>query len=263
MDDTQQYSSYIDTAIRAAREAGRIQKSRLGSEIGIRHKGESDLVTEVDVACEETIKRIIASDWPEHSVLGEESGATGKSDLIWIIDPLDGTTNYAHSYPHFCSSVALEAKGKIVAGVVYDPMRDELFSAIRGGGAYLNGKRIKVSSCAKLETSMLSTGFPYDAERRVKTAIPMFVAIQNIVQAIRRDGAAALNMCYTACGRFDGFWEISLHAWDVAAAWLMIEEAGGKVTGIDGKPTNIYSEQILATNGLLHDALAAALSSQV
>ena len=254
------YGVFLETAVEAAKAAGAIQKDNFGKKHDVRLKGEADLVTEVDVACEKAIGEIILSRWPSHAILGEEGGATGESDYLWIVDPLDGTTNYAHHYPHFCSSVAIEHRDVIVAGAVYDPMRDELFTAARGQGASLNGGRLVVSNRDSLKESMLTTGFPYDAETRVTEALPLFAAVQSEVQAVRRDGSAALNMCYVASGRFDGFWEISLHAWDVAAGWIIVEEAGGKVTGMDGKPTDIHSGNILASNSLIHEAIEKILT---
>ncbi len=255
------YIPFLDTAVRAAQAAGSIQRENFGAEHDIRHKGKTDLVTEVDIACEEVIKRTIAEDWPKHAILAEETGASGKGDYVWIVDPLDGTNNYAHTYPHFCTSIALEERGGIVAGAVYDPMREELFTAVRGGGAYLNGKKISTSPCSELESAILGTGFPYDIESRVEKALPLMAAMLRCVQGIRRDGAAALNLSYVAAGRLDGFWEISLHAWDVAAGGLIVEEAGGKVTGIDGKPTTVYSEQIIASNGPLHQKIVDVLAT--
>jgi len=249
---------FLDIAVKAARAAGAIQKEHFGASHDIQYKGESNLVTEIDLACEYAIKQIVFEKWPDHAFLGEEGGSKGSGEYLWIVDPLDGTTNYAHNYPHFCASVALQKGGQIVAGAVYDPMRDELYTAKRGDGAFLNGKPIHISAISKLEQAMLVTGFPYDLARREK-ALPRFNAMQRRVQAIRRDGSAALNLCYVACGRFDGFWEISLHAWDIAAGWLIIEESGGKITGLDGNPTSIYSEEILASNGLLHDEMVRTL----
>ena len=257
----QKYAGYLETAIKAARAAGAIQKERFGSSLEISHKGEADLVTEVDLACEETIRKILNGTYPDHAVLGEEKGVSGAGEYRWVVDPLDGTTNFAHAYPLFCASVALEERGRVVVGAVYDPLRDELFTATRGGGAYLNGKPIRPTSQATLENAMIATGFPYDFERRTQKALRYFTTMVHHVQAIRRDGSAALNLCYVACGRFDGFWEISLHEWDVAAGWLIIEEAGGKITGLDGAPTTMVSEEMIASNGPLHDRLVKILAS--
>jgi len=254
-------NEFLNTAVQAALAAGAIQRERFGASHDIRFKGEADLVTEVDLACENAVKNVILEKWPHHALLGEEGGVNGSGDFLWIVDPLDGTTNYTHNYPHFCASVALQERGRVIVGAVYDPMRDELFTAKHGAGAFLNGKPIHPSNCSKLEQAMLVTGFPYDLDRRMK-ALPQFGAMLQRVQAIRRDGSAALNLCYVAAGRFDGFWEISLHAWDIAAGRLIIEEAGGKITGMDGNPTSIYSEQIVASNCLLHDEIVKNLFIQ-
>lgn len=255
------YSRFLDTAVRAALNAGRIQKERLGSSFELDFKGESDIVTAVDTECEEAIKGIIFEDWPKHSVLAEESGASGSGEYQWVVDPLDGTNNYAHSYPHFSSSVALLHKDEVIAGAVYDPILEELFTAVKGGGAYLNGNTLRTSQVKDVDRAILATGFPYDHQRRMKEALPYFVAMLSVAQGIRRSGSAALDLCYVAAGRVDGFWEVSLHPWDVAAGWLIVEEAGGKITGLDGKPATLHSEQILASNGPLHAALSRILAN--
>jgi len=255
------YGKFLDTAVRAALEAGRIQKKRLGSSFELRYKGESDIVTAVDTECEETIKSIIFEEWPGHSVLAEESGESGAGEYRWVVDPLDGTTNYSHSYPHFCSSIALMHGDEIVAGAVYDPILEELFTATKNGGARLNGNPLRTSQVKDVGHAVLATGFPYDHRRRMKEALPHFITMLRVVQGVRRTGSAALDLCYVAAGRVDGFWEISLHPWDVAAGWLIVEGAGGKITGLDGNPTTVFSEQILASNGPLHPALTELLAN--
>jgi len=255
----------LNFAIQTARDAGSLLAERLGRVFQISHKGEIDLVTEVDLASERLIIDRIKSHYPRHAILAEESGASEggrlfgeQADWKWIIDPLDGTTNYAHGYPCFCVSIAAEHKGEIELGVIYDPMRDELFSAERGQGAALNGRRIRVSQTEDLNRAMLCTGFPYDVRERGEFARHFTNFIMH-AQAVRRDGTAALDLAYVACGRFDGFWEEGLRPWDVAAGVLMIEEAGGRVSRYDGAPFDIYSPPIVASNGLVHEAMIRVL----
>lgn len=255
---TKSYKKFLDVAIFAAKSAGAIQLEKLGRVEHIKLKGEADLVTEVDVMCEERIKEIIQSKYPGHEILAEESGG-GKGRYRWIVDPLDGTTNYAHAYPFFCTSIALEIDGVIVVGVVYNPLSEELFTAMRGSGAFLNGKAIYVSKVSKLENAMAGTGFPYEREMRLGLSLELFRRMIGPVQAIRRDGSAALNLCYVAAGRFDLFWELTLHPWDIAAGCLMIEEAGGKVTRIDGSAMELGAPDIAASNSILHSALIRTL----
>lgn len=256
------YKEFLDIAMSAAKTAGGIQMEKLGKIEQVRHKGEADLVTEVDVLCEKKIKEIILSNYPHHQILAEESGGASKGKYRWIVDPLDGTTNYAHGYPFFCTSIALEIDGVIVVGVVYNPVSGELFSAVCGGGAFLNGKPIHVSTVSKLENAMAGTGFPYEREKRLGQSLELFRRMIEPVQAIRRDGSAALNLCYVAVGRFDLFWELTLHPWDIAAGWLMIEEAGGKVTRIDGSPMQLDAPDIAASNSILHDELIKTLKGE-
>ena len=258
----------LNFAIQTARDAGRILAERLGHVLQVSNKGEIDLVTEVDLASESLIIDRIKSHYPRHAILAEESGASEgvdssrasgeQSEWKWIIDPLDGTTNYAHGYPCFCVSIAAEQKGELVLGVIYDPMRDEMFSVERGQGAALNGRRIRTSQTSDLNRAMLCTGFPYDVRERGEFARHFTNFIMN-AQAVRRDGTAALDLAYVACGRFDGFWEEGLRPWDVAAGVLMIEEAGGRVSRYDGTPFDIYSPPILASNGQVHEAMIRVL----
>ncbi|OLD81080.1 MAG: inositol monophosphatase, partial [Ignavibacteria bacterium 13_1_40CM_2_61_4] len=243
----------IDTAIEAAREAGKLLKLNLGRVKDIRQKEgqEKNLVTEIDRQSEEVIKQIIGRRHPGHSILAEESGRKGapESEFTWVIDPLDGTTNYTHAFPVFCVSIAVEQKGRIILGVIYDPNFDELFVAERGKGATLNGKRIRVSGIDSLIRSLLVTGFPYDVAENPGHAIDHFVRFLTRAQAVRRMGSAAIDLAYTAAGRYDGFWEVSLNPWDTAAGALLVEEAGGRVTNFTGGPFDIYQKAILATNG--------------
>lgn len=252
----------LNFAIDVAREAGGLLIQRLGT-AKVTNKSDIDLVTEADIAAENLIIERIRSYHPQHGILAEESGEAvlvgGKrSDWKWIIDPLDGTTNYAHSYPCFCVSIALEHAGELQIGVVYDPVRDEMFAAERGSGATLNDRKIRVSSVEELNSAMLCTGFPYNVRERPDFARD-FANFTMLAQAVRRDGSAALDLAYVACGRFDGFWEDGLSPWDIAAGALLIEEARGKVTNFDNEPLSIYTKKVLASNGLVHDAMLRVL----
>jgi myo-inositol-1(or 4)-monophosphatase len=253
----------LNFAIQAARDAGRVLSDRYGRAIQVRSKGDIDLVTEADLAAERLIIERIRSHYPRHSILAEEAGEVEMvggqtSEYKWIIDPLDGTTNYAHGYPVFCVSIALEHEGRVVLGVVYDPLRDELFAAERGEGATLNGRRVRVSETADLNGALVCTGFPYDVRERSEF-VRHFANFIMHAQSVRRDGAAALDLAYVACGRFDAFWEEGLRPWDVAAGVLLIEEAGGRVSHYDGADFHIYTPPIAASNGLLHQAVLDVL----
>jgi myo-inositol-1(or 4)-monophosphatase len=257
-------TNLLNFVIQTAREAGGVLIDRLGR-AKISSKGDIDLVTEADLAAEKLIIDRINSHYPRHAILAEESGASeeiavGKSDWKWIIDPLDGTTNYAHGYPCFCVSIAVERAGAIEIGVVYDPSRDEMFAAERGQGATLNDRPMRVSTVDDLNNAMLCTGFPYNVRERPNFARD-FVNFTMTAQAVRRDGSAALDLAYLACGRFDGFWEDGLNAWDVAAGVLLIEEAGGRVTDDRGDPLDIYTPKVVATNDRVHDAMIRILNS--
>jgi myo-inositol-1(or 4)-monophosphatase len=225
----------------------------------ISHKGRDNIVTDVDKKAEAMIIKDILAAFPGHSILSEESEPrSGLAPYTWIIDPLDGTTNFAHAFPFFCVSIALEKSGRVVLGVVYDPIREELFFAEKGRGAYLNGKKIHVSKVKKLIDSFLATGFSYGIKRKDRN-ISYFRELLTRTQAIRRAGSAALDLCYVACGRFDGFWEMDLHPWDSAAGMLIVEEAGGKVTRFDRSPYSPYDKNILATNGHIHNKMSSFL----
>lgn len=256
----------LNFAIQTARDAGRVLAERFGRSLEIANKSELDLVTESDLASERLIIDRIKSHYPRHAILAEESGASEPvdrerdSDWRWIIDPLDGTTNYAHGYPCFCVSIGVENQGRMELGVVYDPMRDEMFTAERGQGAALNGRRIRVSTTLNLASALLCTGFPYDVRERSEFA-RHFANFIMAAQGVRRDGAAALDLAYVAAGRFDGFWEEGLKPWDVAAGGLLIEEAGGRVSTYSGGPLNIFSPPILASNGLVHEEMMQVLNS--
>ena len=247
---------YLQVAAAAAKEAGRIQKEFTGKVTRVEYKGEINPVTEVDKLCEEVIVRRIREAFPAHDILTEESPFQGRGGRWkWIIDPLDGTTNYLRGLSCFSVSIALEVEGKVTLGVVYDPSLDELFHGELGRGAFLNGNRISVSATPILDRSFLCTGFPYDLRQHLDFYLRYFREFMLRSLAIRRLGSAALDLCYLAAGRFDGFWEFKLHAWDVAAASLIVTEAGGTVTDLRGRPFDIYGQEILASNGVLHDEM--------
>ena len=257
----------LNFAIQTARDAGSILADRMGRTLQVSNKGDIDLVTEADLASEKLIIERIKSHYPRHAILAEESGATegiktvtGQTDWRWIVDPLDGTTNYAHGYPCFCVSIALERAGSIELGVIYDPVRDEVFAAERGQGATLNDRSVRVSTVDDLNAAMLCTGFPYNVRERPDFARD-FVNFTMKAQAVRRDGSAALDLAYLACGRFDGFWEDGLNAWDIAAGVILIEEAGGRLTDFNGASLDIYTPKVLASNGLIHDKMMQVLGT--
>jgi myo-inositol-1(or 4)-monophosphatase len=253
--------NYIEVAEKAAREAGKILKENLGKIKEIEYKAKNSLVTEVDRLSESLIVEIIKSNFPSHDILAEEAGRNrDTSTYVWIIDPLDGTTNYAHTYPVFSISIALEIKGDIKLGIVYDPLREELFSAELGKGAYINGGNIGVSKIRTVKESLLCTGFTHENEWMVDENLRHFESFIRKAQALRRDGSAALNLCYVACGRYDGFWELGLHPWDTAAGSLILKESGGKITDFSGKEFDIYAEETLATNGIIHNEMVGVLS---
>ncbi len=253
----------LNFAIETARDAGQILLEKFGRNIVVTKKGDINLVTEADLASEALIIERIKSYYPKHSILAEEAGEAvvigDGTTWKWIIDPLDGTTNYAHGYPCFCVTIALEHDGEIVLGVTFDPTRDEMFAAERGGGASLNNKPIRVSETEDLGNSLIVTGFPYDIKQRDDFARHITEVLLKS-RGVRRDGSAAIDMAYVACGRFEGFWEEGLNPWDVAAGVLLIEEAGGQVSYYDGSPFSIYQAPILATNGLIHSQMTAILN---
>lgn len=252
----------LNFAIETAREAGQILLEKFGRKIGVFKKGDINLVTEADLASEKLIIEKIKTYYPKHSILAEESGDAviigGDNKWKWVIDPLDGTTNFAHGYPCFCVTIALEHNGEIVIGATFDPTRNEMFSAEKGSGAFLNNREIRVSDAEKLSESLIVTGFPYDFKQKENFAKHLNDFLLKS-RGVRRDGAAAIDMAYVACGRFDGFWEEGLNAWDVAAGKLFVEEAGGKVTYYDGTPFSIYAPPICASNGLIHGEMLEVL----
>ncbi|HEY9722330.1 MAG TPA: inositol monophosphatase family protein [Oscillatoriaceae cyanobacterium] len=254
-------SELLDFARRIAREAGQILHEGLSKPHEIRYKGAIDLVTEMDVASEKHVISAIRARYPDHAILAEESGAseTANATHRWVIDPLDGTTNYAHGLPLFCVSIGLEVNGSMHLGVIYAPALDECYEAEVGHGAYCNGERIQVSETAELGKALLVTGFPYDV--RVKSDnVVAFANFIHTAQAVRRLGSAALDLAWVASGRFDGFWEPRLKPWDLAAGSVIVAEAGGRVTGYHGKPFSIYGDEVLASNGHLHDPMIEVLA---
>ena len=244
---------YRTFAVAIAREAGTLLKKKLNDIHTIVFKGEIDIVTEADRMSEDMILAAIRNRFPTHDIMAEESSATETGSAFrWIIDPLDGTTNYAHGYPVFCVSIALEKRGEVILGVVYNPMLDEMFVAEKQKGACLNGDRLSVSGTPVLSHGLLATGFPYDIRKDRNNNINYFIQMARKVRAIRRAGSAALDLAYVAAGRFDGFWELKLMPWDTAAGCLMVREAGGSVTDLFGAPYQLASPHVLASNGALH-----------
>jgi myo-inositol-1(or 4)-monophosphatase len=246
---------FLATAIESVLRAGRIQTARFGRPIQVSRKGPIDLVTEVDLTVERMFRALIDARFPDHQVLAEElqdMAAVPSSRHCWIFDPLDGTTNYAHGLPIFCSSLALEVDGRVEVAAIYDPLRRELFTAERGSGAFLNGRRLRVSEAGTLVDALLVTGFPYNVHETARPIVGLFGEFIVRAQAIRRLGSAALDLCYVAAGRMDGFWESRLKPWDVAAGALIVEEAGGRVTSMDGLPLDVRDASLVASNGRLH-----------
>jgi myo-inositol-1(or 4)-monophosphatase len=253
----------LNFAMHCAFESGKIQRKYFEKSINVRHKGETDLVTDVDMACQGRIIELIKAALPDDDIISEEknNNFNGKKNR-WIIDPLDGTTNYAHGYPFFCTSIAYEEDGQITLGVVYNPIFNELFFSRKGTGAYLNGEMIQVSAVHDLKQALLSTGFPYNIATTERNNIDHFTNFLFKAQAIRRDGSAALNLCYVACGRFDAFWELTLNSWDMAAGSLMVCEAGGTVTNLEGNEFSVYKETVVASNGFLHEGMLMVLNGK-
>jgi myo-inositol-1(or 4)-monophosphatase len=239
-----------------ARKAGVLLMERLNCHHHIQYKGAVDLVTEADRMSEELIIDAISRQYPDHGIVSEESAAKNEhARTRWIIDPLDGTTNYAHGFPFFCVSIALEKDGTVILGVIYDPTRDDMFCAVRSGGASLNGRKLQVSVTGDLSGSLLATGFPYDIRVSRDNNLNYFNAMATKVQAIRRAGAAALDLAYLAAGRFDGFWELRLKPWDTAAGCLLVEEAGGVISDMTGSKWCLDSPGLLASNGRIHEQM--------
>ena len=255
----------LNIAVKAARRAGSMI-TRASEDIGsltINDKSYNDFVTEVDIASERIIIDILKEAYPSHSFLGEESGLSNDSDNVWVIDPLDGTTNFLHNYPQYAVSIALVQKGEITQAVVYDPNRNDLFTATKGQGAYLNQRRIRVSNKAKLKDSILGTGFPFRDFKHLPVYLKIFEEVVRGTSGIRRPGSAALDLAYVAAGWFDGFFEINLSKWDIAAGGLIVAEAGGIVSDFSEKPGWIESGNIVATNPKIYDPLIKIIQSHI
>jgi myo-inositol-1(or 4)-monophosphatase len=256
---------YLATAIEAVVRAGDAQMAHLGSSLRIDKKGTIDLVTEMDIAIEREFRTMIGERFPSHIVLGEEFEQSGDREVAsrycWVLDPIDGTTNYAHGLPIFCASLALEIDGEPVVGAVYDPNRRELFTAERGHGAWLNGAPLRVSASSALIDSLLVTGFHYNIHKDSSELVELFGEFISRARAVRRLGSAALDLCYVAAGRLDAFWEHKLQPWDVAAGALIVQEAGGRVTTIDGAPFGSRTGSVLASNGRIHPAMLDTITT--
>jgi myo-inositol-1(or 4)-monophosphatase len=253
----------LEAALSAAKEAGEVLRKGFGWQHSVRYKGEVDLVTEVDEQAEQVIREILLGAFPAYGILAEEGGEqTGEEDARWIVDPLDGTTNYAHGLPIFCVSIALERVGEVVLGVVYDPIREEAYVAERGGGATLNGEPIRVSDTDELIQALIATGFPYDRPK-MPEALELFGRFAAITRGMRRLGSTALDLCYVAAGRLDGYYERGIWAWDIAAGALILEEAGSKVMDYQGGMLDLEDRQIVASNGTLNAAMTKLTGEDV
>jgi myo-inositol-1(or 4)-monophosphatase len=249
------------TAVEAARIAGAILQEYARSGFHVEYKDTVNLVTDADRRSEQAIVDAIRKSWPDHQILGEEQGMRSGTDATyrWVIDPLDGTTNFAHGFPAYCVSIGLEFRGRCILGVVLDPTRQELFLAETGRGAFLNGKPLRVSSTPSLNAALLVTGFAYDIRESRENNLDHFSRFALRAQGLRRTGAAALDLSYVAAGRFDGFWELKLQPWDTAAGLVIVQEAGGRVTDFKGAPYSIDEPAIVASNGRIHDEMLAVL----
>jgi len=255
----------LETAMEAARQAGAVLTRYAQSGFHVEYKSVINLVTEADHAAEQCVIDCIRTQYPAHGFLAEERGRVDQeqSPYVWIIDPLDGTTNFAHGFPAYCVSIGLEYQGQSVLGVVCDPTRDELFSAIRGGGAHLNGHPIHVSQTAILDQALLVTGFAYDIRETQQNNLDHFVRFALRAQGIRRTGSAALDLCYVAAGRFDGFWEVKLNPWDMAAGTVILKEAGGQITNLRGDAHSLYGQELVASNGHIHAAMLSVIQESL
>jgi myo-inositol-1(or 4)-monophosphatase len=261
METMADWDRHLQAAREAALEAGGMLRSAMDEGREISFKGVVDLVTNFDRRAQELIFDRLSAGFPDHGFLAEEGlSRRENSEFRWVFDPLDGTTNYAHRFPIFTVSIALEYRGGVVLGVVYDPMREEIFQAVEGEGAWLNGRKVRVSAISDLDRSLLATGFPYDLRDSQINNIDHFNHFLTRAQAIRRCGSAALDLCYVACGRFDGFWELKLKPWDQAAGALIVQEAGGRVSDFGGGAFDISGQECLASNGLVHEAMILVLA---
>ncbi len=248
---------YLSASVEIAREAGALLLRFLERRVAVEYKGEYDLVTEADRASERLVVERLRARFPSHSIVAEEGGGVdGGGDHVWYVDPLDGTTNFAHGFPIFCVSLALEQRGEMVAGVVYDPVRDEMFTAEKGAGAWLNNRRLQVSRVSRLAESLLATGFPSHRRHR-DINVYFYHQTAMLAHGVRRAGSAALDLCSVAAGRLEGFWEFHLNPWDLAAGLLLVAEAGGRSSDLRGAPHQLRGAETAATNGLIHDELVA------
>jgi myo-inositol-1(or 4)-monophosphatase len=264
MDHSLAWQEELGVARAAAQAAGGILGHRFGRVGRVEKKGTIDLVTEADIEAEKAVLEVIQKAFPEDYILSEEAGARGTvSDRRWLIDPLDGTTNFAHGFPFFAVSIALEVETSVVLGVVYNPYMNEFFEAVRGRGSYLNGKAIRVSETATLKEALLGTGFPYDVHQRPERVMHHFTEMIVRAQGVRRPGSAALDLCYVAAGRLDGFWEEKLHPWDTAAGAVIVEAAGGLLSTYEGAPYEPHGETIVAANPALHRFMLDILGARV
>jgi myo-inositol-1(or 4)-monophosphatase len=247
--------SYLETAVEIAREAGGLLATLFERRVPVETKGEYDLVTEADRASERLIVERLRSHFPSHGIVAEEGGGhESSSGYRWYVDPLDGTTNFAHSFPVFNVTMALESAGELIAGVIFDPIKNELFTTERGAGSYLNNRRIRVSQVRKLQDALVSTGFP-SRRRHLNINIHFYHQLGMLTHGVRRCGSAAIDLAYVACGRMEAFWEFGLNPWDMAAGLLLIEEAGGKYSGMHGEPHRLLGPDVVADNGLIHDEI--------
>jgi myo-inositol-1(or 4)-monophosphatase len=255
-------NEYTNTAMKAALAAGNILKEKFRGSLKVEKKGQIDLVTDVDRESEDLINNIILSKYPDHNFIAEEgSESETRSDYLWLVDPLDGTTNFAHGFPFFCVSIALLKSRDVISACIYNPNFDECFVAEINNGAYLNNREISVSTTSKLTDSLLATGFPYDIRTTQDDNIKQFTAFAKNARAVRRPGSAALDLAYTACGRFDGFWEFKLKPWDIAAGTLIVKEAGGNASSWSGDKIDIFTGEIVASNNLIHQQMLNILKS--
>ncbi|MBO8131830.1 MAG: inositol monophosphatase [Candidatus Marinimicrobia bacterium] len=253
-----------DFAIGVALEAGKFILKNMKKALKIDYKGRVNMVTEVDKDSQDIIISRISKEFPNAGIIAEESDTkTVNKNITWIIDPLDGTTNFVHGFQCFAVSIAAEIDSKIILGVVYDPVRKEMFYATNGAGAYLNGKKIHVSRISRLIDSLLVTGFPYELNQYFYKNMELFKALYEKCQGVRRTGAATIDLCYLACGRFDGYWEFNLNPWDVAAGSIIVKEAGGKISDMKGGDFSIYGKEYLATNGLIHDEMLEVIRKYI